>query len=370
MRVLHISTPSTWRGGEQQVFWLLSEQRRQGLKVGLMTPTGSVLGEKAKEAEPLLFSFRRRGAFDPVAAWHLRRICRGEQFDIIHAHDSHAHTLAVLSASLFGNPLPVFVSRRVDFPASSGGLGKSKYHHPKVKGFICVSKAIKSVMLKSGIDAAKLHVVRSGIDIKRFEGRGDGRLRREFGIPPDVPIVANLSAIAPHKDYPTFVKAAEYFLATNGRARFLIIGGDGGEEETMRGLVQEKGLQNDLIFTGFRNDVPDILPEVDLFLITSKTEGLGTTILDAFAAGVPVVATKAGGIPEIVRHRETGLLADLGDSQVLATYLHEMLNDAALRGGIIERSKQWVRMFSKEKVAEETLKIYRGEFIELGEESL
>ena len=138
----------------------------------------------------------------------------------------------------------------------------------------------------------------------------------------------------------------------------------------MRGLVQEKGLQNDLIFTGFRNDVPDILPEVDLFLITSKTEGLGTTILDAFAAGVPVVATKAGGIPEIVRHRETGLLADLGDSQVLATYLHEMLNDAALRGGIIERSKQWVRMFSKEKVAEETLKIYRGEFIELGEESL
>ncbi|MGE3802685.1 MAG: glycosyltransferase family 4 protein [Candidatus Kapaibacterium sp.] len=370
MKVLHISTPSTWRGGEQQVFWLLSEQRRQGLKVGLLTPTGSLLGEKAKEAKHSLFSFRRRGAFDPVAAWHLRRICRGEQFDIIHAHDSHAHTLAVLSASLFGNSLPIFVSRRVDFPASSRGLGKRKYHHPKVKGFICVSEAIKNVMLKSGVDGAKLHVVRSGVDIDRFVGRGDGRLRREFGIPPDVPIVANFSAIAPHKDYPTFVRAAEHFLATNGRARFLIVGGDGGEEEAIRLLVREKGLQDDIIFTGFRNDVPDILPEVDLFLITSKTEGLGTTILDAFAAGVPVVATKAGGIPELVHHGETGLLADIGENQLLAEQIHQLLGDASLRKKIIQQSKQLVRTFSKKRVADETLRVYGGEFIELGEESL
>ena len=122
--------------------------------------------------------------------------------------------------------------------------------------------------------------------------------------------------------------------------------------------MRELGLEDHIIFTGFRTDVPDILPELDLFLITSRTEGLGTTILDAFAAGVPVAATAGGGIPELVEHEVTGLLADPGDDRVLAGYLERLLRDDELRGRLIRNGRARVREFSKERTAERTVEIY------------
>ena len=358
MNVLHVSTAMTWRGGEGQIASLLEESLRLNVGAGLYAAAGSAMERYAGEKGIPTFSFRKRSSFDLPAARRLARTVRKGKFDLIHTHDSHAHTLAVLSASLFGNPLPILVSRRVDFPISTGLLGRWKYRHPNVRGYVCVSGAIRQVMLQGVIPSGLLHIVRSGIDLGKFEGRGDGRLRREFGIPDDLPLIGNVSAIAPHKDYPTFVRTAERFLRGGGRGKFLIVGGDSGEEKAVRSLVRELGLEDHIIFTGFRTDVPDILPELDLFLITSRTEGLGTTILDAFAAGVPVAATAGGGIPELVEHEVTGLLADPGDDRVLAGYLERLLRDDELRGRLIRNGRARVREFSKERTAERTVEIY------------
>ena len=360
MKVLHVSTATTWRGGEQQIAYLMEESARSGLDVGLFCAEGSAIEKYARQNGIKVMTFRKRMSFDPIAARYLRRVSSEQGYHLLHFHDSHAHSLGVLSASLFGNPLPLIVSRRVDFPPGSGALARWKYLHPSVRAYICVSEKISEVMRGGGMPAERLHVVHSGVDLSRFEGRGDERLRKEYNVPEGVPLIANISAIAPHKDYRTFVETADRFLSNGGEGRFFIIGGDGGEEEEIKKLVEDKGLDESIIFTGFRTDIEQILPSLDLFLITSKTEGLGTTILDAFAAGVPVVATDGGGIPEIVRHRETGMLARVGDAGMLANHIGELLASPAERQRLRTNARELVHRFSKEKTAVDTIAIYRG----------
>jgi glycosyltransferase involved in cell wall biosynthesis len=140
---------------------------------------------------------------------------------------------------------------------------------------------------------------------------------------------------------------------------FFIIG-EGAEREKIEMCIAQKSLQHKIILTGFRIDVADILPEVDLLLITSETEGLGTSILDAFACSVPVVATAAGGIPEIVIHQQTGLLADVRDGAGLAQNVLEVLNNQVLRNKLVAGALLHLNEFTKEYTATKTLREYHA----------
>lgn len=359
MNVLHISTPRSWRGGEQQLWYLVNELNRMGVGSHIFCANGSPLADRSREAGQPFTTFIKRASLDPNAALQMRRTCLRSDIDLIHAHDSHAHTMACVAASVFGSRVPIVVSRRVDFPIR-GRLSKWKYNHRMVRRILCVSKAICDVMEPAVRDRTMLRVVHSGIDLTRFEARPDGRLRREFGIPAERPIVANVAALAPHKDYRTFVETAAELVRSGSDAMFLAIGGEGGERAMIESLIDTHGLNDRIILTGFREDIPIILPEIDLFLFTSTTEGLGTSLLDAFAAGVPVVATAAGGVPEIVRNGETGLLAPVGDAAGLARRVREVLKHASLREQLVAGARKLVREFSTERTAEKTLDIYRS----------
>jgi L-malate glycosyltransferase len=118
-------------------------------------------------------------------------------------------------------------------------------------------------------------------------------------------------------------------------------------------------MQKDILFLGFRQDIPEILPELDAFLITSETEGLGTTILDAFACRVPVVATAGGGIPEIVKHNQTGMLAAVSDPDTLATHVLNVLTIDTLKHRLITNATAFLKEFTKEQTALKTLAVYR-----------
>jgi glycosyltransferase involved in cell wall biosynthesis len=123
--------------------------------------------------------------------------------------------------------------------------------------------------------------------------------------------------------------------------------------------IRSKSLLNYITLTGFRNDIPDILPELDLFLFTSKTEGLGTSILDALGCNVPVVATNAGGIPEIIIHEQSGLLADIGNAEKLAENALRVLEDDELRKNLVEGGNKKVQEFTIENTSLQTLDIYK-----------
>jgi len=358
MKILHVSTADSWRGGEQQVAYLTVELQKKDIAQIICCPDSSPLSNNCKQHNLPVASFSSRGIVNIKLAQHIKHICERNSVTLIHTHDAHGHTAAVLSAIIFGNKIPIVVSRRVDVPVSKSPFSKIKYNHHAIKKIICVSEKIKEITSPSIKDKSKLCVVYSGIDPEKFKKETpSNKLHIELGLNESVPIVGNISALAPHKDYYTFIDTAEIVLKSRPDVRFVIIG-DGPEKEQIHEYIEHKNLSTKIICTGFRNDISVIFPELTIFLMTSDTEGLGTSLLDAFAANVAVVSTAAGGIPEIVKHNQTGLLAPIRDVRKLSDYVIQLLEDDELRKRIAAHALEFVKTFSKENTALNTLHYY------------
>ena len=358
-RVLHLSTARTWRGGEQQVAYLAEELRTLQVPQLVVCAAGSPMETFCRQRSLEHRSLKFRAAFDPVNARRLARQARQWRTDLVHTHDSHGHTAAVLANSFFGMHTPLVVSRRVDFPISSGLSSRWKYGHPSVKRILCVSDAIKAITAAGLRDPSVLRTVHSGIDPARFAAGADGRLHAELGLDPAVQLVGNVAALAPHKDLFTFIRMAEQVHARLPAVRFVLIG-EGELRAELERETQRRALGGVLHFTGFRKDVERLLPELDVMAMTSRTEGLGTSILDAFAAGVPVVATAAGGIPELITDGRTGLLRPVGDAVALADAVMAVLQDPALRNRLVQGAAQQLQGFTRQATAAATLREYQA----------
>jgi len=361
LKILHVSTPTSWRGGEQQAAYLAIALKASGIDQIVLCPEHSALSVKMKAASIPVEIFSSRGIMNFTLARQIATLCRGKNIDIVHCHDSHAHSAAVIAASVFNNPTPIIVSRRVDFPVSGNFMSKWKYNHPSVKRILCVSEMIKTITTPAIKDSTKLTVVYSGIDLSRYETPiTDRTLPRELHLSPSVRLVGNISALADHKDYPTFLLTAAALCKEHDDLHF-IIAGKGPEEERIKSIILEQNLGSKIHLLGFREDVKEVMQSLDVFLMTSVTEGLGTIVLEAFAAGIPVVATRAGGIPEMVVDGVTGLLADPSDVDALKNATLRILNDPALRKQLTENAKERVKDFSFQTTAAKTLEIYRAE---------
>lgn len=339
--------------------YLVEELNQLGVWQMVMCPFNSSVHKYCLKHHINHVTYFKGFSANPMVAFRVNHICRREAIDLIHVHDSHAHNFAILSAVISKNDRPIVVSRRVDFPVQSGKMSNYKYNHPQIAKIICVSDAIKEVMKPDIEDQQKLVTVHSGVDLNKFDTNDQEQadLREELGIPPSTKLIGNVSALAPHKDYGTFIKTAQLAIQAGLDAKFLAIG-DGPLRKQVAQAVHDAGLEDHVLLLGFRSDVVDILPQLDAFLITSKTEGLGTSILDAQAAGIPIVATNAGGIVEIVKHEQTGLLADVADASGLSEQLVKLMSNASLRRELVAQAKAQVQQYSKQETARKTKAIY------------
>jgi glycosyltransferase involved in cell wall biosynthesis len=358
MNVLHLSSEKTWRGGEQQIAYLIEESLKSGVNCFVACRKNTPFEDYCKRQNLPYISLPFANEFDFYTAAQIKKYCRQHHIDLIHAHSAHSHAISVC-ADLMGNKPKIILSRRVDFPVKNNALSRFKYNYQGIRRIICVSEKIREVMMPSLKRPEICITVHSGIDLQRFaNSKNTGKLHKEYNLPSELPIIGNVSAIAEQKDYFTFVNTAELLLKQGLQAKFFIIG-DGPMRTEIENFVKQKQLANDIIFTGFRKDIPEILPELNVFLITSQTEGLGTTILDAFACRVPVVATKGGGIPELVKESETGLLAEIYDTEQLAHKVTRLLTDLELGNLLTQNAYQFLQNFRKEKTAQRTIEIYR-----------
>lgn len=359
MKVLHVSTPMSWRGGEQQAAYLAGALKEMQVEVSVMTPLHSALSYRMQEDGIDIINYKSRGVLDLSLAKRIAKVCAHEKFDLIHTHDSHAHSAAVLSAAVFGNKSPVVVSRRVDFAVSSNLFSKWKYNHASIKKIVCVSEMILQITKPAIVDAEKLCVVHSGINTSQYDfNLTENILKKELNLPEDALLVGNLSALADHKDFPTFLKTAKALVEEDERIH-IVIGGSGAEESMIRSFIREHQLDSRIHLLGFRKDVAQVMKSLDVFLITSKTEGLGTIVLEAFAAEIPVVATRAGGIPELVNDEATGLLCEIGDVDGLKTAVKRILTDHEFKATLIHNAKIKVQDFSFQATAKKTFQIYQ-----------
>lgn len=208
-------------------------------------------------------------------------------------------------------------------------------------------------------DKSKLITIHSGVDTGKFVPffKSDW-LRKKYGLSQETVVIGNTSAISDQKDYYTFVKVAEVLISQKRDVRFFIVG-DGPDREAIEQFTNDRGLQDVVTFTGFVENITEVLPSLDIFLFTSKTEGLGTSVLDAMAAHVPIVATAAGGVSEMVEHLENGLLYQVKDVDGLTVGVNLLLSDPDLGISLAKKAELTVRNFSKEKTAKSSYELYK-----------
>jgi glycosyltransferase involved in cell wall biosynthesis len=358
MRILHINTERTWRGGEQQTLYLLEGLRTRSITCHLVCQPGSPMQERADEAGVEVFPVAMRGEADAIAGLRIRRLIRKIGYSIIHAHTSHAHTIAYLAS--VGTAVRRLVTRRVDFSIfrhSFMRLSGIKYRF-LADYYIAISHRIKAVLVEDGIAERRIFVVHSGIDPERFkQARGD-HLRSEFDIKDSEKIVINVAHLAGHKGQKYLVRAIPLVLAKLPNTRFFIIG-QGELLDELTALAASLGLKRELVFTGFRTDVGAFYKIADLYVMSSVEEGLGTAVMDAMAAGKTVVATAAGGLPEIVSDGKTGRLVAPADPAALAEGMIDLLTHPELADAMAAAGRARVRQyFSIQTMVDKNIEIY------------
>lgn len=351
LTVLHIDFEKTWRGGQQQLFWLVEGLNRSGDKNFVLCRPGSALSARLKENGAVWFAVRPLFELDLIAAYKTAGLINTLKPDVIHLHSAHAHTIGIMAAKISRHKAKVVVSRRVDFPIKN----RCKYHW--ADRIIAISNGVKNVLLSDGIPEEKISVVHSGVDLNRFDKVEGSYLYRELGIQKGQPVVGIVAALAPHKDHRNFLKAARLVKKEIPDSVFAIVGA-GRLKKDLTDFADSLGLSGSTIFTGFRNDVPELLSIFSLFVLSSYLEGLGTSLVDAMASGLPIVATNVGGIPEVVADGLNGYIVPPRDHQRLAEKIIRILKDEDLKKKFSARSKLLSRNFSKEKMTEGTKRVY------------
>ncbi len=335
MRVLHVNTEKTWRGGERQTLLTALEQRRQGLDSRIACRRGSPLEEIAKaEGVPTI------GLSNAVPAALLTLARAAGSCDVLHCHTGRAHSLGMLATLL--RPKPTVISRRTDFPPPQSRFNHWKYR--RADKVVCVCKRVANVLLDWGVPAPKISVIYEAVPDEGYLPRNVclKHLREQTGLAADKKIIGNIAALVPDKDQATLLRAAKIVTSRRRDVAF-IIAGEGRLKETLLELRNELGLANTVYFTGFIPQAQKFLSGFDVFAISSSNEGFCTIILDAALAGVPVAATAGGGIPENVLHEQTGLLVPVGDAPALANAVLRLLADPLLAARLAESARSRVR---------------------------
>jgi glycosyltransferase involved in cell wall biosynthesis len=366
IRVLQIDTGREWRGGQQQVLYLSRALTAHGHQSIIVTPKKSPLAERAREENLPVREISYRGAVDPIAIGAVFQAMQETQANMIHTHTAHAHSLGFLARRLPSRTkeprLALIVHRRVDFPPSTDPLTRMRYTSDPCVTYLCVSEAVRGILETYGVAPERLRVVHSCVDPTRIDSHADEDpdvSKQELGLPPEASVIGAVGAFVPHKGHRYLIEAMPRIVNACPSAH-LVLFGDGPLEAELRRHCWQQNLQSQVMFAGFRTDVARFFHCFELFVHPSTEEGLGTTILDAMAARLPVVASRAGGIPEVVRHGETGWLVPPAAPTELAGPVISLLEDPRRRLQFGEAGRLRVETeFSIARLCNETLSAYR-----------
>jgi glycosyltransferase involved in cell wall biosynthesis len=335
----------------------------KGHDVILAAPAGSELEARAGEAGLNVFNratftrgFRPRKVLADARA--LRALMRREAFDVVHTHGSQ-DSWAVAWALLGFRPRPIVLrTRHNTFPMKDHILNR-KLYGDWTDGLICISEAImEHCAARPHLRRENLTLVHDAVDATRFR-TGDRSLRTELGV--DDRYVAGVTGrLRPEKGHRHLLDALPKIIEVAPDFTLLVVGA-GSLEGELRAQADRLALGDHAIFTGFREDVPRVLAALDLFIMPSVSEGLGTAILEAAATGLPIVASRVGGIPEILDGRERGSLVEPGDAEAIADAALAFYRDRRRAEASGRASAEFVtRHFSPQALVDKTEAVYFG----------
>ncbi|WP_159800253.1 glycosyltransferase family 4 protein [Flavobacterium sp. MK4S-17] len=353
MRLIQVTASRVWRGHEQKIIYLYEAFRDFGYVEDqwIVCIKDSELYNVAKSKNMQVIGLEYNGEYDLKFAKALKQAADENRADIVFIHNSESHTISVLSSIFYGLKIPLVLCRTLIKRVDTNFLRKWKYNYKEIKKIICVSNPVVDVLKYAVKDHSKMCVVGSVTDIHKFKYKDAGILRKEFSIPDDYKIIGNIAAFTGFKDHVTWVNAAAELVKRGVKAKFILIG-EGGLEQQVRQQVKDLGIDSEVIFAGFRKDIPQVLPEFDLFMFTSNNEPTGGVLLEAYACHVPIVAANAGGIPEVVVNGETGLMAQVGNPIDFADKVQQLLGDEGLQDEFRKNGYEFLKNnFTKEVIA-------------------
>ncbi len=355
--VLHVDPELQWRGGQQQALYLHLGMLSRGHKSGFICNPGSELEVRLKQHNAGYHCIRHRFEADLMAGFRLALYAKYHGYQILHLHSGHALSWGLM-AKLFCPKLKLIASRRVDFHISDNLFSRWKYTGSGVNTIVAISDNIRKVMLQDGIPEAKIRLIYSGVDTSKFDDiLPDPEYRQHWQIPAEATIVGTVAAFVAHKDYRNFFGAAAIALKSNPHLHFVAVG-DGVQMQTMKDLTVQLGISQNVCFTGFQSSVGSHLKAFDIFVIASKKEGLGTSVLDAMSVGLPVIGTRAGGIAEMIQDGKSGLLVEARNSEALAAAILKLAADKDLRKHLGDNALLRAEDFSKQQMVDANIRLY------------
>ncbi|MBO8164471.1 MAG: glycosyltransferase [Brevibacillus sp.] len=371
-RVLHVIGGGEFGGAEQHILNLLSSIPQDEFAAQVVCFYDSVFAGKLRDAGIPVVVLNQYGRFDIRLLGGLKQVMRSYQPDIVHSHGVKANFFARLAARGSGSAVLTTVHSylRYDYVQPLAYLIVSlmeKLTRPLSHHFIAVSTAIQDILHKEGIAREKVSLIYNGINIKPFRCTGQRevnrtRLRSEWGIPEDAFVYGTVARFVPVKGLSymieAFAQAAKRLAPLSAR---LVMIGDGPERSLLEETAERLGVREQVVFTGFRSDIPACLHTFDAFVMSSLHEGLAYTVLEAVASEVPIVATAVGGIKEFVEPERTGLLVPSASADQLAQAMQRIAEDADLRAELAAAAFYKLKQsFTIEQMTAQTVALYRS----------
>jgi L-malate glycosyltransferase len=359
LRILHLDTGRELRGGQRQLLLLVRSLRERGHDQAIACPDDSPLVPRARQDGLSVVAFSRGQLLPAIST--LRQQVSKAGFEILHAHDGRAQTLSALASIGYGAKR--IATRRVTFmPAGpSPGIGLHRLQYgPSCDAVIAVSEFIRDLLVRSGIDPAKIAVIRDGIEIPAHlpDAAGRARARAQWNLDPEAFVVGHVGAFTHEKGQDVLLEAFLEFSAHAPRPAQLVLAGDGPERQSPRFIDLLGRTAGRVRMVGWIEDLAPFFAALDLYAMPSRAEGLGSSALLAMAHGLPVAATRAGGLTEVVEDGRSGWLVPSDSPKDLAAALADAAGDHDRLRGFGARARQLSAMFSSDIMVSQTESLY------------
>jgi glycosyltransferase involved in cell wall biosynthesis len=344
MNILHVESSLNWGGQEYRTLEETRWLNAAGHSAWIACNPESELRRRAPaECIPVPL----RSSIDLPAAARIRRLCQERGIDVVHVHSPKD---AWICYPLHLARYPVVRSRQITNPVGRKWSRSFVYRHGCAR-VVAAAECIRAELIRrNGVAGERVVVVGEGVDLGAFHpGRDGAAFRAEHAVPADAILFGIVAMIRPEKGHAVFVAAAKKLLSSLSRVRFAIVGEGTGRRELelilRRELRESYGsiARGPIFMTGYRSDTPAVMSALDVLVVPSTAEAQSLVVPQAFASQRAVIASNVGGLPELVRHEETGLLVPPGDPGALAGAMRRLVDDSSLRWRLATNGLRFAR---------------------------
>ena len=363
IRILRIVSNLGVGGVQKRMVSLLPKLNKERYNIVVCSFKSGELQHCLEQSGISVRIIKRRFKFDPICIYRLYSIIKKENIDIVHTHCHKPNTTGRFAAKLASVPVIIANEHNVDSWKSNWQLTLDRWLAAYSDKIIAVSEAVKSFYVKNAnIPTDKFEVIYNGVDLDFWQKNMPSQKailekKAKLGLLQGNKVIAAIGRLHPQKGHEYLLRAAKKIISRMGNLKFLIVG-DGPMKESLESLSERLGIKENVVFTGKRDDVKDMLCISDFSVVSSIREGFSNVVLESMACSKPVVATDVGGNKEIIIDGENGFIVPSRNEDALADKIQALAGNEELTIRMGLAAKETVKNFSLSQMKYKTEKLY------------